>query len=708
MKWGIDNAYLHYQHGQILERLSKPDQAHDAYMAALQSDPHHRESLKAVARILSEGQTGDLAEVAVIIFLLAAHQDPYDPDPWLALAQYLRSRGEMPEALGFAGVGFALAPTNNDVREQMSELYSGWSSSQNSTRLQFAAAAGAAFYKRLAVGGDETSAQMLNRNGKPSLRQRWVSSWSRIQSAITANGDVAVMRDGIREIEELYTRWAAIIPEMRHATWLIGLAHRHLASLLPSSIEKREHRKRAVDCLEMAIERGLPGGYPVPPLWRCELADSQAELGDAYREIRMESEAVRPYEGAISNYEKLIRKQPSAVIHIHASRGPTEIVGDPPRLPVQARAFAGRAEVYAATGRASDSAMDCYEALRLAPLYAYPRFTLARIYREWGQYESAVINLSRLIELDPPGDDRVRARTELARIYRMQAQDGRANEQRVKLLDRSLSELMELTREPFPSKSLDAELHEEIADILLLLGRVDEAIIILRASTDQSGRSYDGLRHARLANLMAQRVQPEEIEQELNIAQTACINEINRKKGTDEEKKLRDELVELTTQLALFYADQQVKIDEAHWAADGALEKARGPAQLSMCFDTYGWVAYQEGNPKAAIRYLEAALKHSGGEARQWAHLAFALEARSTLPRARRLAYSRTRDLDRARDVWLHIVNHFPASDWSCTAKEHLDRIPEHTHLPMPLVHMDRIARTRARSRASRTVDKTY
>ncbi|MFH8937076.1 hypothetical protein [Streptomyces griseosporeus] len=726
IRWRQDDALLHRQHGRILEASSRPSDAFRAYATALQCDPHNREALKAAGGILSEITSDEhLAKVAADFFIIATHQDPYDPDPWLALGQYFQSLDKMPEAIALAGVGFALAPADGNVREQMRNLYMHWASPMGgASGQQYGAEAGAAFYRELA---EKENSATFDQEGSPNslspIRDQWVAAWCHVNSATVEEADqVAALKGCLEDIEDLRSQWSDFVPEMRLTSWQIGSLHRRLATLLPSSDEERMHRRRAVDCLISAAQLELPGKRPAPRIWRCELADAQAELGDAYKRIQVANKAEGCHEDALKSYTEIVNQKPISGFFKGDNRVPTVLQGDPPRLPVQARALAGRAEVSAAMGRPTEAATDCYDALHLAPLYAYPRFTLARIYRELGQYDAALVSLCRLIELDPPGADRVRCRVELARTYRMKA-EGMEREQQRELLSRALDELLVLTREPFPKKTLDVELQEEIADLYHLLGRREEEISSLSAYTGQADQSDDGRLHARIADLLLHRAHPEEIEHQLVKAQSACMRELERKIGTDDERRLRDDAVTLATRIALFYADQRIKLDEARYYAEGARIHARGPTQLAICEDAYGWVAYQEGDPLEAIQHLEIALRYSGGDAQQWAHLALALEAKADLPRFRRMLAvtlevksilphirkelalaiedktnpprfrrelaSRNRDLDRAKDIWQHVIEQFPSSCSAALAREHLDHLPTHRHMSTPLIHSD-------------------
>ncbi|MET7298542.1 hypothetical protein [Embleya sp. NPDC005575] len=364
-----------------------------------------------------------------------------------------------------------------------------------------------------------------------------------------------------------------------------------------------------------------------------------------------------------------------------------ELSAEPPDLPTRARAIAGRAAVYARQGRVGDAVRDCRDSLKLAPLYAYPRFTLALLYRDQrAQYDLANQTLLRLIELLPAGEQRDLARLELVRTYRKQAETSPDGDSE-RLLDRAREELVKATREASLSADLEAWMHEELATVLDLLGRSDEAIVALRAIGGTTEQPNTSQHHERIAHLMAGSEQPREVEQELIEAREACSARLKGSHGADEEYTLHAALVSLTAGLAMFYAEHGINLARAHELADESLASAPGVLDLggqAVCEDAGGWVAYREGRIGEAVDLLEKAVKDSGGDAQEWAHLACALEARSLRLRHRR------RDTDHARDIWQHIVEHFPRSPVAEQARQHLDLLPEHLHPPKPLLSRGR------------------
>ncbi|GAA1139523.1 hypothetical protein GCM10009664_05120 [Kitasatospora gansuensis] len=230
-----------------------------------------------------------------------------------------------------------------------------------------------------------------------------------------------------------------------------------------------------------------------------------------------------------------------------------------------------------------------------------------------------------------------------------------------------------------------------MAEILHLMGRTSDAIVALRAGIGAVGRQPgDARRRGRLAELLAEREGPEVVLRELEDARTACAHELAQSANTDAEQILREQSVMLATRLVLFLADHGIALHEAQLLADGTLDSARQTrlslSRLAECEDACGWVAYREGKFGEAIHHFEAALDYSGGDALEWAHLALGLEAKSAANGTRNARRTKLEDLNRARDVWQQLLERFPDSTWAARAEEHLGRIPERPHAPMPLV----------------------
>lgn len=182
-----------------------------------------------------------------------------------------------------------------------------------------------------------------------------------------------------------------------------------LAGLIRPSDCQRRHWAAAVEELTRAVREGPPAGLEAPPQWNVDLGDAHAALGDSLSDAEHGASAAESYRRAVAQYDAVLDRAPKTVCPRYRSgrRGQerlTELSAEPPDLPTRARALAGRAAVYVRQGRASDAVRDCRDALKLAPLYAYPRFTLARLYRDQrAQYDLAEQTLLRLIELLPAG-----------------------------------------------------------------------------------------------------------------------------------------------------------------------------------------------------------------------------------------------------------------------------------------------------------------
>jgi tetratricopeptide (TPR) repeat protein len=229
--------------------------------------------------------------------------------------------------------------------------------------------------------------------------------------------------------------------------------------------------------------------------------------------------------------------------------------------------------------------------------------------------------------------------------------------------------LTDATREATLSADLEARMHEELANVLDLLGRSDDAIVALRSIGGSARQPGAGRHHEWIAHLIAGREQPWEVEQELLEALDACAARLTTYRGTDEERPLRAALVILTARLAMFYAEQGIRLDEARLLAEGALKSARRvlePSRMAVCEDACGWVAFRQGRLDEAVDLLEDAVEHSGGHARQWAHLAQALEARDD-----------PEGTEHARDIWQQIAEQFPHSKTAEQAHRHLDLLAQ-------------------------------
>ena len=107
-----------------------------------------------------------------------------------------------------------------------------------------------------------------------------------------------------------------------------------------------------------------------------------------------------------------------------------------------------------------------------------------------------------MIELLPAGEQRDLARLELAVTHREQAQTAQDDE-RAGLLERAREELVDATREASLSAELEARMHEELADVLDLVGRFDDAIVALRSIGGSVRQPGAGRHHERIARLIA-------------------------------------------------------------------------------------------------------------------------------------------------------------------------------------------------------------
>ncbi len=655
IRWAPDVTELHALRGRMLEEHGVEGGALIAYLEALQRDPqnHHVTAKDIGAFAAGTAINSETVELATDLFTLAVHRDPDDAVAWLLLALVIPDERA---ARSLAGKALALEPGREEARRIIDEQW------------------------------PPTDGCVPDTPGwENRFTLRWARAWSDAREA-QQTADETRLRSSLDRIEKLRLELGGSRPEVSFAHREIGLLHASLASMIQRSDEQRRQWQAAVRHLKKAVRRRPLSKLEKPPMWYVELADAYAALADSQLDAGHRHEASDNYQRAVRHYDGAINRSPKTVRPRYRTgrQGQerlAELSAEQPDLSPRARAMAGRAAVYACQGSIGDAARDCRDALKLAPLYAYPRFTLARLYRDQrAQYDLAEQTLVRLVELLPAGEQRDRARLELAVTYRKQAGTSQ-NAQRERLLEHAREELCKATREASLSTDLDARMHEELATVLDLLGRSDDAIVALRAISGTTEQPHAAQHHERIAHLMAQCEQPSEVERELLEAQKACYARMARSRGKDEEKELCVVQVTLTARLAMFYAEQGIKLDEARLMADGALQSAShilDPGGLAKCEDARGWVAYREGRPREAVRFLESAVEHSGGNAQEWAHLASALEARSMSRRGHQ-------DLDRARDVWQQILERFPHSPAAEQARHHLDLLPERLHPPRPL-----------------------
>ncbi|MDX3523232.1 tetratricopeptide repeat protein [Streptomyces scabiei] len=643
IRWAPDMAELHALRGRMLQRHDR-EGALFACLEAIQRDPqNHHVAIRDVGLFaVGSPESGDTHDLATALFTVAAHQHPDDAEAWLLLAvNQMFWRGNRTAARALAGMALTLEPGREDVR-RIVDAY--WPPPNGS-------------------GGAD---------GRPFLL-RWARAWAHAREA-QQHFDEAGLRQALSEIDSLRRAPGACAPEVSLAAREIGLLHGALAGLILPSDRQRRHWETAVEELTRAVREGLPARLESPPQWNVDLGDAHAALGDSLSEADHHGPAGPSYRSAVGQYDRVLDRPPKTVCPRYRSgrRGQerlTVLSAEPPDLPTRARALAGRAAVRLRQGRTSDAVRDCRDALKLAPLYAYPRFTLARLYRDHrAQYDLAEQTLLRLIELLPAGEQRDLARLELAVTHRERAQTAQ-DEERAGLLERAREELVDATREATLSADLEARMHEELANVLDLLGRSDDAIVALRSIGGSVRQPGAGRHHEWIAHLIAGREQPWEVEQELLEAQDACAARLTTYRGTDEEHPLRAALVILTARLAMFYAEQGIRLDEARLLAEGALKSARRvlePTRMAVCEDACGWVAFRQGRLDEAVDLLEDAVEHSGGHARQWAHLAQALEARDD-----------PEGTDHARDIWQQIAEQFPHSKTAEQAHRHLDLLAQ-------------------------------
>jgi len=622
-----DISSLYVQHGNILAMLGESDQAFSAYCDALEKNPLERVDLKKLSELINTNPKLKDTAHAKDLATIRAYQNPDDPEPWLMLAEVYRADDDTRQALALAGVALVLSPNNSAVYSLLNSLYEKLASLPDSEPWEVACAQAYGQLERHAKDG--TLSCLAGRASDTQMR--WACTWLSAESLLASSSGHNELASKISEIENLRSFSS---PEMGLVSRQLGLLHLRIAPACKEAAESRRHLSAAVSCLDEAVRRGLPDRQPAPPLWQVELGEAQETLGDYLTNDQVA--ATTNYQSAIKNYTQVIRAKPKSLVPINhgtnrADEKLIEITSETSRLPTRARALAGRAHVHALERRTGAAVTDCREALHLAPLYAYPRFTLARVYRERAQYDQALQVLCRLVELLPAGMDSDRAHHELAVLYRQRAETKQGEEEK-KFLKLALQELLEIIRNDSPAAYLDTEINDEIAVIYHRLGRTDEAIAALRATVSSIPRPGDARRHADLAHLLSATGQSDDAAQELGSALIVYAAEISDSSDDQEEsRKLKVEMIRQTVHLAFLFAEKEVKLDEARLLAEGARNAARhapglDSATLSECEDAYGWAAYRLGRLDESIDCLEMASDHAVGNLQASAHLALALE----------------------------------------------------------------------------------
>jgi len=279
---------------------------------------------------------------------------------------------------------------------------------------------------------------------------------------------------------------------------------------------------------------------------------------------------------------------------------------------------------------------------------------------------------------------------EAARFYGTQADEAANPDERDRLRRLAVTELRAaLRRTPEPRR--DAEIRATLAVRLNDLKQAEDALAEQRVATQLGkGLPGDSARHLDLAYMLANHGDFGEAEGEFISAKAASEHELAG--ATDGARKsAMAALAEAANGLAWFYAERHMKLDDARRLAAEAVKAASqdgDPELIANCIDTRGWIAYRSGHADQAVADFSQALQ-SLGSAERWGHLALALEARSLVWHEQE---GRRRDINRAADIWQHIIDNFPDAVWSERSHRHLARLQQRPHVPAQLVEGDESA----------------
>jgi tetratricopeptide (TPR) repeat protein len=685
--WSPRLVDIFVQRGNLQVALKHPDIAAKAFLTALQLDPLNAEAIGAVGRIFASADdpAGDTYEAAADVFRISLSLDPTNAEPWLMLAHYTRYQHELDEALALAGMALVLNPLDSGTYDVLADLCQQAAAAADSTT---GPSAIEPIYRKLAdlarrahTGEPAASHERTTHtDDEPVYIERWAQAWMRASLARGKNIDAPELSRALAEIEDILARSSR--PEFMLVEHEVGRLH-YLLATIPSvsgdeagSTSQQHHLSSTVDFYERATKRLPPAGLSIPVGWIVDLGDA---LCDAGRED--------DYRRAIRSYTAALEVQPPSLNFIVGDHQRiTPLRGDDPDLPYHARALAGRAQALAALENDADAARDCYAALRLAPRYGLALYILANVFARRREYGRALGALRRTVEVAPVSWA-VEYHAAAALLYGMQADEAAKPDERDRLRWLAVTELRAaLQRAPEPGR--DAEIRATLAVHLNGLKQAEDALAEQRVATQLGkGLPGDSSRHLDLAEMLADHGDFSEAESEYKSAKAASEHELVG--ATDDARKsVMAAVAQAANGLAWFYAERHTELDDAQRLAAEAVKAASqsgDPQLIANCIDTRGWIAYRSGHADQAVADFSQALQ-SLGNAERWGHLALALETRSLLRHERE---DRRRDINRAADIWQHIIDNFPDAVWSQRSHRHLARLQRQPHVPARLVESD-------------------
>lgn len=677
--WSPRLADIFVQRGNLQVALERPDSAFEAFLAALRLNPLKAEAIGAVGRIFAGANdpAGDTYEAAAVVFRISLSLNPRNAEPWMMLAHYARYQHKLAEAFALAGMALVLNPLDPGTYDVLADLCQQSAAADSTTGpsviepiyRKLADLARQGYAAELAASHEE----ITHTDDEPVYVERWARAWMRARGN---NIDAPELSRALAEIEDILAR-SSSRPEFMVVEHEVGRLHYVLATIPSASRDDRQHHLSAtVDFYERATKRQLPAELGILVGWIVELGDA---LCDAGRED--------DYGRAILSYTAALELQPPSLnVIMPGHQRITALRGDDLDLPYHARALAGRAQAWAALENDADAAQDCYAALRLAPRYGLALYILANVFARRREYDRALGSLRRTMEVAPVSWA-VEYHAEAARFYGMQADEATKPDERDRLQWLAVTELRAaLRRAPEPGR--DAEIRATLAVHLNGLKQTEDALAEQRVAAQLGkGLPGDSARHLDLAGMLADHGDFSEAESEFISAKAASEHELAG--ATDEA---RNSVMAVRAQaangLAWFYAERLTKLDDARRLAANAVEAASqsgDPELIANCIDTRGWIAYRSGHANQAVADFSQALQ-SLGNAERWGHLALALEMRSLL---RHEHEGRRRDINRAADIWQHIIDNFPDAVWSERSHRHLARFQRQPHVPSRLVESD-------------------
>jgi tetratricopeptide (TPR) repeat protein/HAMP domain-containing protein len=681
--WSPRLADIFVQRGNLQVSLERPDSACEAFLAALRLNPLNAEAIGAVGQIFASADdpAGDTYEAAAVVFRISLSLDPTNAEPWMMLAHYARYQHKLTEALALAGMALVLNPLDPGTYDVLADLCQQSAAADSATGPSVIEP----IYRKLADlarGGHaaEPAAsheETTHTDDEPVYVERWARAWIRASHAREKNMDAPELSRALAEIEDILAR-SSSRPEFMLVEHEVGRLHYLLATIPSASRDDRQHHLSAtVDFYERATKRQLPVVLSIPVGWIIELGDA---LCDAGREDD-------DYGRAVQSYTAALGLQPPSLNFITSGHHRiTALRGDDLDLPYHARALAGRAQAWAALGNDAAAAQDCYAALRLAPRYGLALYILANVFARRREYDRALGALRRTMEVAPVSWA-VEYHAEAANFYGMQADEAAKPDERDRLQWLAVTELRAaLRRAPEPGR--DAEIRATLAVHLNGLKQTEDALAEQRVAA-QLGKGLPGNsgRHLDLAGMLADHGDFSEAESEFISAKAASEHELAG--ATDEARRsVMAVRAQAGNGLAWFYAERLTKLDDARrLAADavGAALQSSDPQLIANCIDTRGWIAYRSGHADQAVADFSQALQPLGN-AERWGHLALALEMRYLL---RHEQEDRRRDINRAADIWQHIIDNFPDAVWSERSHQHLARLQRQPHVPARLIESD-------------------